>query len=214
MEIQALRYVVTLAEELHFGRAAGRHFISAQPFGQRVQHLERELGVRLFERTSRRVALTAAGEQFVQRAGNANTQFDHTHPPGRRSPRAQVVPSSWQTTGPITLASDILLVSVGLAGFSVRLVRQIQADSEDQHGDDPADRGHLLRPVHLDVQAGEAGGQELDPRSARASGGEALAGPGPGPRPPVRPRPDGPSPHLPRRDLHRPRRGAAASGTT
>lgn len=68
MEIQALRYVVTLAEELHFGRAAGRHFISAQPFGQRVQRLERELGVRLFERTSRRVALTAAGERFVQRA--------------------------------------------------------------------------------------------------------------------------------------------------
>ncbi|WP_239339875.1 LysR family transcriptional regulator [Frankia sp. CiP3] len=44
MEIQALRYVVTLAEELYFGRAAGRHFISAQPFGQRVQRLEREWG--------------------------------------------------------------------------------------------------------------------------------------------------------------------------
>lgn len=68
MEIQALRFVVTLAEELHFGRAAKRHFISAQPFGQHVQRLERELGVRLFERTSRRVTLTPAGERFVERA--------------------------------------------------------------------------------------------------------------------------------------------------
>jgi DNA-binding transcriptional LysR family regulator len=68
MEIQALRFVVTLAKELHFGRAAKRHFISAQPFGQHVQRLERELGVRLFERTSRRVSLTSAGERFVERA--------------------------------------------------------------------------------------------------------------------------------------------------
>src|SRR3954470_15517580 len=44
MEIKALRYVVTLAEELHFGKAAQRHFISAQPFGQQVRRLEREVG--------------------------------------------------------------------------------------------------------------------------------------------------------------------------
>jgi DNA-binding transcriptional LysR family regulator len=68
MDIRALRYVVTLAEELHFGRAASRHFISAQPFGQHVRRLERELGVRLFERTSRRVRLTPAGERFIARA--------------------------------------------------------------------------------------------------------------------------------------------------
>jgi DNA-binding transcriptional LysR family regulator len=68
MDVRALRYVVTLAEELHFGRAASRHFISAQPFGQHVQRLERELGVRLFERTSRRVSLTPAGARFVERA--------------------------------------------------------------------------------------------------------------------------------------------------
>jgi DNA-binding transcriptional LysR family regulator len=68
MEIQTLRYVVTLAEELHFGRAAERHFISAQPFGQHIKRLEREVGTRLFERTSRRVRLTAAGELFVERA--------------------------------------------------------------------------------------------------------------------------------------------------
>ncbi|MQA32115.1 LysR family transcriptional regulator [Modestobacter roseus] len=65
MDIRTLRYVVTLAEELHFGRAARRHFIAAQPFGQHVQRLEREVGARLFDRTSRRVAITPAGERFV-----------------------------------------------------------------------------------------------------------------------------------------------------
>jgi DNA-binding transcriptional LysR family regulator len=68
MEIRALRYVVTLAEELHFGRAAKRHFISAQPFGLTVQRLEGELATRLFERSSRRVSLTSAGARFVERA--------------------------------------------------------------------------------------------------------------------------------------------------
>lgn len=76
MDIRALRYVVTLAEELHFGRAAGLHFISAQPFGQQVQRLERELGVRLFERTSRRVSLTPAGARFVDRARMILAELD------------------------------------------------------------------------------------------------------------------------------------------
>ncbi|WP_425547511.1 LysR family transcriptional regulator [Actinomadura vinacea] len=40
-------------EELHFGRAARRHYTGAQPFGRNIQGLEREVGVRLFERTSR-----------------------------------------------------------------------------------------------------------------------------------------------------------------
>ena len=76
MEIRTLRYVVTLAEELHFGRAAGRHFISAQPFGQHIQRLERELGVRLFQRTSRRVQLTPTGESFVEQARSVLAQLE------------------------------------------------------------------------------------------------------------------------------------------
>jgi DNA-binding transcriptional LysR family regulator len=65
MEIRLLRYVVTLAEELHFGRAAERHHISQQPFGQYIRRVEREVGASLFERTSRRVTLTPVGERLV-----------------------------------------------------------------------------------------------------------------------------------------------------
>ncbi|EXG82084.1 LysR family transcriptional regulator [Cryptosporangium arvum] len=68
MDLDALRYVVTLAEELHFGRAAAEHFVAAGHFGRRVQRLERELGVRLFERTSRRVTLTPEGARVVAHA--------------------------------------------------------------------------------------------------------------------------------------------------
>ncbi|MFE3206431.1 LysR family transcriptional regulator [Embleya sp. NPDC059237] len=65
MDLRSLQYAVTLAEELHFGRAARRHFISEQPFGKRIRHLEEEIGVRVFDRTSRRVALTPAGALLI-----------------------------------------------------------------------------------------------------------------------------------------------------
>lgn len=68
MDIQSLRYALTLAEELNFARAAGVHYIAAQPFGRRIQRLERELGTRLFDRSSHHVALTPAGERFLPRA--------------------------------------------------------------------------------------------------------------------------------------------------
>lgn len=68
MDLRVLRYVTCLADELHFGRAARACHISAQPFGQAVHRLERELGYRLFECTSRRVLLTPAGARFVVEA--------------------------------------------------------------------------------------------------------------------------------------------------
>ena len=76
MDIRSLRYALTLAEELHFGRAANAHYIAAQPFGRRIQELEHELGIRLFERTSRRVALPRAGERFLPRARRVLADLD------------------------------------------------------------------------------------------------------------------------------------------
>ncbi len=68
MELQQMRYVVAVAEERNFTRAAERCRVVQSALSHQVKALERELGVRLFARTSRRVELTAAGEAFLPHA--------------------------------------------------------------------------------------------------------------------------------------------------
>lgn len=68
IELRVWRQFVALAETLHFGRAAAQLHMTQPPLTQAIQQLEGRLGVLLFERTRRRVALTAAGEALLQPA--------------------------------------------------------------------------------------------------------------------------------------------------
>ncbi len=69
LELRELRYFVVLAGELHFGRAAERLHISQSPLSQAIAQLERKLGTRLLDRSSRHVQLTAAGAVLLHHAG-------------------------------------------------------------------------------------------------------------------------------------------------
>ena len=85
MELRQLRYFVTLAEELHFGRAAEREHIVQSALSQQVQRLERELGVRLVDRSTHHVSLTAAGAVFLVEARQILAHADRAAAVARRA---------------------------------------------------------------------------------------------------------------------------------
>jgi DNA-binding transcriptional LysR family regulator len=76
MDDRQLTCFLTLAEELHFGRAAERLHMSQPPLSRMIQQLEQQLGISLFERTKRKVLLTAAGETLVHDARQMIIQLD------------------------------------------------------------------------------------------------------------------------------------------
>jgi DNA-binding transcriptional LysR family regulator len=79
MDLDDLRFVVAVAEELHFGRAATRLGYTASNVSHRIRKVERQLGIQMFERTSRRVQLTVAGAELVRSAAEvlaAADEFD------------------------------------------------------------------------------------------------------------------------------------------
>ncbi|MFB4279773.1 LysR family transcriptional regulator [Nonomuraea sp. MTCD27] len=75
-DIEGLRAFVVTAEELHFGRAGQRLFISQQALSKRIRRLEQALAVPLFERTTRAVELTEAGRRLLPHAVEAVSAFD------------------------------------------------------------------------------------------------------------------------------------------
>ncbi len=137
-----MRYVVAVAETGGFTRAAERCHVVQSALSHQVARLEKELGARLFERTSRRVRLTAAGEAFLPAARQALEAAERA--------RAEVAAASGQIRGTLTVGSIPTVTAVDLpailgdfrrrypqvrihlrAGASERLVGQVRDGALD-----------------------------------------------------------------------------------
>jgi DNA-binding transcriptional LysR family regulator len=84
-ELKHMRYFVAVAEELNFSAAARRLYVSQQALSRVIQQFERELGVQLFERTTRSVRLTRAGDALLESAKRSISAAEEAFETARRA---------------------------------------------------------------------------------------------------------------------------------
>jgi DNA-binding transcriptional LysR family regulator len=146
VELRQLRYFVTLAEELHFGRAAAREHIVQSALSQQVQRLERELGVQLLERSTHHVSLTAAGVVFLVEARQILAHVDRA----AGAARSAVCASPTLRVGIIDASYDSmpLILNEVRARYSGLAVHQVEVSVPEQY--------QLLADGRLDVGVGRA----------------------------------------------------------
>ncbi|PWT71337.1 MAG: LysR family transcriptional regulator [Proteobacteria bacterium] len=159
MELRHLRYFVTVAEELHFGRAARRLHLSQPPLSMQIKALEAEVGAVLLARSRRRVELTPAGAVFLDEAREILARVNHAAAAARRADRGEIGELS---IGFISIA-DYNVLPLTLSEFrsqhpGVRLnLRELTTDTQLQ--DLLAQRidvGFMLAPVQETLLASEA----------------------------------------------------------
>jgi len=89
MEIRQLTYFIAIADTLHFSRAAEALGLAPSALSMQLQRLERELGIRLLDRTKRSVSLTSAGKLFLEEARAALAQLEHAKRVASRAGRGE-----------------------------------------------------------------------------------------------------------------------------
>ncbi|MCV2367543.1 LysR family transcriptional regulator [Roseateles oligotrophus] len=142
IELRTLRQFLAVAEELHFGRAAERLHMTQPPLTQAIQKLEASLGAPLFERSSRSVALSAAGLALLPQARALLAQADALPALAQAAARGR--------RGRLRLGF-VSTVGYGELPRWLRLFREAFADIE-----------LTLREATLDVQLREFEQNELD----------------------------------------------------
>jgi DNA-binding transcriptional LysR family regulator len=142
MELRHLRYFVAVGEELHFRRAAERLHVAQPAVSEQVRKLEQELGVKLFDRTQRSVALTPAGAAMLEEARRVLRQADVAQQAARSAGeratmrlRIGYLADSLPASVPRALryvAASSPAVDVSLeTGPALRLIEELRADRLD-----------------------------------------------------------------------------------
>jgi DNA-binding transcriptional LysR family regulator len=108
MDSRELAYYVAVAEERNFTRAAARLGIAQPPLSRAINRLERRLGVRLLERTSRQVSLTRAGEVLLSEGRKALSTLAAAEQLARRAGRARRLTLATKPGGDAGLLASVL----------------------------------------------------------------------------------------------------------
>jgi LysR family hydrogen peroxide-inducible transcriptional activator len=153
LKLKDLRYLVALADEKHFGRAAERSHVSQPTLSAQLKKLEDYLGVQLIERNPKQVAMTEAGEQIVARARRIIEASDEvvTLARAHRDPLAgKLRLALLPTIGPYLLPRVAREIRKALPRLELRLYEYQTAQMLEKLRDGQIDVGILALPVDLD----------------------------------------------------------------
>ena len=153
MELRHLLYFKTVADELHFSRAAAKLFISQPPLSRQIRELEEELGVQLFLRSNKRVALTDAGKYLKEetdaiftRLGECKSIVKQIHQNQSGQLKIGYISSVYQTyLAEVLKAMRITYPYIKTNLLEMLTITQIQALEQGN-----LDVGILRAPVHSD----------------------------------------------------------------
>ena len=152
LKLKDLRYLVALADERHFGRAAARCFVSQPTLSAQLRKLEEGLGVQLIERAPNNVSLTPVGEQIVTRARRILVAAVEvvTLASSQRDPLAgKLSVAMLPTIGPYLLPRVVPLVRRTLPRLELRLYEYQTGPMLEKLRAGELDLGILALPVEL-----------------------------------------------------------------
>jgi LysR family hydrogen peroxide-inducible transcriptional activator len=153
MNLRDLRYLVALAEQRHFGRAAEACHVSQPTLSTQIRKLEDELGVALVERAPRQVMLTAAGHDIAARARRVLAEVDQMRETARRTadPEAGSIRLGlFPTLGPYLLPHVVPRIRARFPRLELLLVEEKTETVLHMLRDGKLDAAVLALPLHED----------------------------------------------------------------